>query len=168
MRHCPGMKALLCVLVTFCLCGWADETGDRRAIVKVVAALNEFQQPADLFTSDADGTDIPDRLWKGKRLVYQVRPLSSPASSSDHPTVTISHQPWGEATIKLPGATMAVEMVNPRIESRTVRFITPDVALVEGAYTFKTEGGNPETTSLLFVMKKEGDRWKIASLRLLR
>jgi len=62
MRHCPGMKALLCVLVT-CVCGWANEIGDRRAIINTIAALNEFPQPADLFTSDADGTDIPQATY---------------------------------------------------------------------------------------------------------
>lgn len=86
------------------------------------------------------------------------------SSSSDHPTLVISHEPWGEATINFPG----VEIVNPRIESRTVRFITPDVALADGVCTYRDFNGHAETTPLLFVMKKEGERWKIASIRLLR
>lgn len=76
----------------------------------------------------------------------------------------ISHKPWGEATINFPGA----EVANPRIESRTIRLVTPDVALSDGAFTYKAEGRKTETTPLLFVMKKEGDRWNIASIRLLR
>jgi hypothetical protein len=157
------MKALFCVLATFCVCGWADETGDRRAIVNAVAALNEFPHQADLLTSDADGTDIPDQLRKGKRLEFRMR-----SSPSDHPTVVISHEPWGEAMIKLPGTSVAVEMLNPRIESSTVRFITPEVALAEGAWTYKAATGKTETTPLLFVLKKVADRWKIASIRVLR
>jgi hypothetical protein len=81
----------------------------------------------------------------------------------------ISHEPWGEATIDFPGrwphATM--EVVNPRIVSRTIRFITPDVALAEGACVYREDGGGTRFTPLLFVMKREGGGWKIASLRVL-
>ena len=158
MRHCPGMKAVFCLLTPFCLYASADENADRTAIVNVIAALNEFPQHTDSFTADADGKEIVEQLWKGKRLASPMR------SPSDHPTVVISHEPWGEATIDYPG----VEIVNPRIESRTIRFITPDVALMDGACAYKDGGGNVQTTPLLFVMKKEGDRWKVASIRLLR
>jgi len=48
--------------------------------------------------------------------------------------------------------------LNPRFVSTTIRFITPDVALVDGTW---------QTVPLLFVMKKEENDWKIASLRTL-
>ena len=159
MRHCPSMKALLFLLLPVCVCGWADEAADRTAIANLIATLNEFPQHTDGFTADADGNDVLEQLWKGRRLASRMR-----SSPSDHPTVVISHEPWGEAMINFPG----VEIVNPRIESRTIRFITPEVALADGVCTYKAETGSTETTPLLFVMKKEGDRWKIASLRLLR
>jgi hypothetical protein len=84
------------------------------------------------------------------------------------PTVTISHEPWGEATINFPGRRhfFPIEIVNPRIESRTIRFITTDVALADAACTYQ-EDGTTRTTPLLLVMKKEGNDWKIASLRVL-
>ena len=95
MRHCPGMKALLCLLLPLCVCGWADEVAERTAIAHVIAALNEFpQHTTDSFTADADGTEIVEQLWKGKRLASRMR-----SSPSHHPTVVISHEPWGEATI---------------------------------------------------------------------
>ena len=76
---------------------------------------------------------------------------------TDHSTVTISHEPWGEATINLPGR-----------ESRTsIAFITADVALAEGACTYEDDHSGSQTTPLLFVMKKEGDGWKIAFIRVL-
>jgi hypothetical protein len=68
---------------------------------------------------------------------------------SDHPNVTISHEPWGEATINL---------MSPGILIATIRFITPDVALADGT---------THTIPLLFVMKREGENWKIASVYVL-
>ena len=35
----------------------------------------------------------------------------------------------------------AVEMLNPKIVSYSVRFITPDVALADGACVYQEEGG---------------------------
>ena len=53
-------------------------------------------------------------------------------------------------------------------ESRpSIAFITPDVALAEGACTYEDDHATKQTSPLLFVMKKEGDDWKIASIRVL-
>ncbi|HTS27298.1 MAG TPA: hypothetical protein VMH81_15580 [Bryobacteraceae bacterium] len=153
------MKALSFLLVLFSVCSWADEAADRTAIGNVIAALNRLPQHNETFTTDADGTDLLEQMWKDKHLAYRMRP-----SPSDQATVVISHEPWGEAMINFPG----VELVNPRIASRAIRFITADVALADAACTYKGEGGNLQMTPLLFVMKKEEDRWKVASIRLLR
>jgi hypothetical protein len=67
------------------------------------------------------------------------------AALNDHPSVTISHEPLGEATINL---------TSPGILIATIRFITQDVALADGT---------AQTTPLLFVMKREGANWKIES-----
>ncbi|MGD0497605.1 MAG: hypothetical protein ABSC23_04120 [Bryobacteraceae bacterium] len=155
------MKALFLPLLLFSVCGGADEAADHTAITRAIAALNEFPQPAGLFTADADGPAVIDQLWKGRRLAYRMRP----ASSSDQPTVIISHEPWGEATINFP--TVPVEIVNPPVVGRTIRFVTPNVALVDGAFTVDADSVNPQTTPLLFVMKKERQDWKIASIRVL-
>jgi hypothetical protein len=67
--------------------------------------------------------------------------------------VAASRQVWSE--LPMPG--MLVE---------AIRFVTPDVALVNAA---NAQYGAAMLTRIpvLFVMKKEGTEWKIASLRLL-
>lgn len=137
-------------------CVWADEPADRVAIDRTIAALNEVPSPGRLYTADADVSGVLEQLRKGKRPTY--RPVSSA------PSVTISHEPWREATINLPGAPW--EIVNPRIGSGSLRFITPDVAMVDGTFTYQ-DGGTTQTTPLLFVVKKEGSNWRIVSLRVL-
>jgi hypothetical protein len=123
------MKARFWLVFLFGICAWADEPADRTAVDRVIAVFNQFPQQTNPFTSDADGVAALGDFWKGKRLRYQVHPEPSPPRL---PTLTVSHEPWGEATINLP--MMTVEMANPRIVSRTTRFITSDVALVDGAF----------------------------------
>jgi len=60
-----------------------------------------------------------------------------------------------------------IEGITPRIAVRTIRFITPDVALANGVATYHAEGTTAESTPLLFVLKKEKGSWEIASLRVL-
>ena len=67
----------------------------------------------------------------------------------------------GEATIDFH---KAVILLDPKIVSGPIRFITPGVALVDGAFKYRSDKGQNETRPLLFVMKKEGT-WKIASIR---
>ncbi|SPE33156.1 exported hypothetical protein [Candidatus Sulfopaludibacter sp. SbA3] len=55
------------------------------------------------------------------------------------------------------------ETAAPRIFSKAVRFITPDVALVDALVA--PYGMVLPTTPALFVMKKVGPDWRIASFR---
>jgi hypothetical protein len=75
---------------------------------------------------------------------------------SARPVLTISHEPWGEANILFP---------DPR-HSGTV-FVGPDVALSEALCVYQHPGELTPTIPLLFVLKREGATWKIASLRIL-
>jgi hypothetical protein len=125
------MKARLWVILFFAGCAWADEAADRAAIVRVIAALNAVPRRGDLFTPDVDGRAALER-----------------------PTVVISHEPWGEATINLPGTG-----VGRAIASRQIRFVTPDVAVVDGEFV-------ADGTALFFVMKRDAGEWRIASVRL--
>jgi hypothetical protein len=166
------MKALFCLTLLFAAGAWADESADRAAINRAIAQLNQFPVPSALFTADSDAPAELQKLWEVRRPVYRIRlwPLdAAPSPAADHPTVTISHEPWGEASISFPGvrALPPMEMTNPRIVSRSVRFVTPDVALADGARVYDAGDNSPQTTPLVFVMKKEGDEWKIASLRVL-
>jgi hypothetical protein len=157
-RHSPFVRRTLCLPFLVAVCACAAESDDRAAIARTIGALNQFPQPADLFTADSDARSVLDRLWKGKRPSYRVR---------RSPTVTISHEPWGEATIGFP-----LELENPRIVVGAIRLLSSDEALAAASFVYHTTIGETtprvttEITPLLFVMKKTGAEWKIESIRL--
>jgi len=156
------MKLALCLFSLSVASVWAAEADDREAIGKVISALNEVPQRASLFAADADGFSSLDRLLRVPRRALSFR--RDPPGPGDPPRVVISKEPWGEA-ILLPLAGTA-ELINPRISSGAIRFVTPDVALAEGICVYY-EGSKTQTTPLLLVMKRDGDQWKIASVRVL-
>jgi len=169
MRHNASVKAILCVPLFFAAYAYADQASDRVAIDRTIAAMNNLPQRGALFTQDADASSELARLPK-------IRPVAilGPAADADplprthQPTVTISKEPWGEATVNFPGTVSLppLNILNPRIVSGAIRFITPDVALAEGAWIYD-DGVVMRSVPLLFVMKREADAWKIASLRVL-
>ena len=122
----------------------AEEAADRAAIEKTIAALSVAPVRADLFTADFDGRAEMARLTETPRMV----------ESDEKPTVVISKEPWGEATIVMQGMTVRAM---PVIVVKKIRFLTPEVVMVDGV------GRVP----LLLVLKKVGTDWKIASLRIL-
>jgi hypothetical protein len=127
-RHGIRVKPIF-LLLLFVSFAWADELADRAAISGVILSLNLLPRSAALFTGEG---------------FSEFERLRIPEA-----TVTISHEPWGEATIG---------RVGPRISSGAIRLITEDVALADA---------DAQTTPLLLVMKREGGRWKIASVRAL-
>lgn len=162
MQHNTTARLLFCLPLLLTSYALADEPGDRAAIVQTVTALNEFPHPSTLFTDDAS-SDL-DRLPNVRPLAFRV--MSRPAQPALHPPhVTISHEPWGEASIGIPLPQM--EILNPRITVNSIRFLTPEIALVDGNWTYHKDIADTQTIPLLFIMKKETDSWKIASLRLL-
>ena len=112
LRYYSVVKTFLwMLLLTSAVC--ADEAADRPAIARTIASLNESPQRDEIFTTDADGRTALNELWKGNGN-------SGSASSSGLPTVVISHEPWGEATLYFPG-------IRPRmVLSREIRFVSPD------------------------------------------
>ena len=145
------MKAILCLPLFLASFACADEVSDRAAITRTIVALNELPpRTSEIAESPTAASELSGLLI----ATAEVRPAASP-------TVTISHEPWGEATINFPG----IEVLRYRVATATMRFLTPDVALVDGYWT-RTDGPflfKP----VLFVMKKVGDAWKIASARML-
>lgn len=139
---------------------WADESADRAAITGVILALNKVPRPPGLFEENADAS-VLDRLWSGNMRVTQARILPG-AASADGMTVSISHEPWGEARIGAQAP--AVEMLNPRFIPGKVQFVA-EVALADGEFQYTDQQGATQTTPLLFVMKREGASWKIAAVR---
>src|SRR5580700_10250953 len=91
MRHYAGMKVILCFSLCFAAFAWADEAADRAAIGRTIAALNVTPQSSALFTQDADAARELERLRKAEGPDFP--------ECAAHPTVTISHEPWGEANI---------------------------------------------------------------------
>jgi hypothetical protein len=151
----------------------ADETddrlGDRFAIARVIASLNDATEQKAAFTPGDDGLARLQRLRKSApteafRIMgpFDGRFDGELPQLTDYPTVTISHEPWGEATFTV-GSQAADEI------RRGIVFITADVALAEGACRYQDTDGSQKRKPLLFVMKKEGGYWRIASiLRLVR
>ncbi len=152
---------LLALIPLACTAFAADEAGDRAAIIRVIAALNDlpgFASPAHsaLFTDDADGRGVLLQLMKDKSRSYAVAMRSEPI-------VEISHEPWGEAQILWPHP--AGTLVNPHVDFGIIRFITPEVALVDAVFVYR-DGDRTETTPLLVVFRRSVE-WRIASIRLL-
>ena len=163
MRHYGGMKAIPCLLLCFAFCAAADDAADRAAIERVIASLNVLPRASAFFTADAS-SDL-DRLPNLQDVsAVKFRPILPSDDPAVHPSLTISHEIWGEAKIDFPGA--SAEILNPRIACASIRFITSDVALGDGNWTYEN-GPETQTTPLLFVMKEEAGNWKIASIRLL-
>jgi hypothetical protein len=127
-RHGIRVKPIF-LLLLFVSFAWSDGLADQAAISQVIQTLNLLPPSAALFT--------PDGLSEFERLRIPDA------------TVTISHEPWGEATIGRLGL---------RISSGAIRLITEDVALADV---------DARSTPLLLVMKKEAGKWKISSVRML-
>jgi hypothetical protein len=149
-------------------CSWADEAADRVAIDRAVASLNQLPRSASIFTEDASSE--LGRLPNVDPLTIRVPgPQSYPVPTGEA-TLTISREPWGEVAIAYPGVphSRVFEIINPRIENNgPIRFLTPDVALTDGVWTHEDDSGATQRITILFVLKKQGDDWKIASVRIL-
>ncbi len=115
---------------------WADGTSDRAAIESVISRLNDAVTPVSTLLA-ADTADDPAPLVE---LVRRNR-LSA-----------ANRQPLSEVTV-------------PKIVVHSVRFITPEVALVDasnGQYGSTLVWSVP----ILFVLKRQGDDWRIAAYRI--
>ena len=59
------------------------------------------------------------------------------------------------------------EKLPPKLVARSIRFITQEIAILE-AESIQLAAVSFRTIPVLFVMKKEGTSWRIASFRMLR
>ena len=143
------MKPILCFSL-FCAVGlWADEAQDRAAIDKTIAAINDPVQRAGLLTRDADSSVDFDRLVELHRNI--MRDWQDSLSLG---VLIGMNEPWTELTV-------------PRLVSGRIRFLTPSVAIVDGASTIRGAVTLTPSVPLLFVMKKEGAGWLISAVRVL-
>jgi len=135
------MKAIVWVSLVFTALAGADEAADRSAIERVIRVLSDRQ------------------IVSSKK---QVSTLFTLDADSDLDRLTelnarwlqLSSEPWSE-------------MTTPRFAIHSIRFVTPDVALVNAANAQYGSTIPVRRIPVLFVMKKEGTDWRIASLRVL-
>ena len=73
------------------------------------------------------------------------------APENERSMLSANEQPWSEVT-------------SPRITTRSIRLIAPRFALVECTNTQYGSVLVVRTTSMLLVMKKDGEQWRIASV----
>lgn len=136
------MKALLCLPLLLAAGLHADEAQDRAAIDKIIVALNDPAQRAVLLPKESDSNVDFDHL-----LDLHRRPMPPPGV-----VMTGMNEPWTELT-------------TPRIVSGRIRFISPDVAIVDGASTIRGAMTFVRRVPLLFVMKRAPAGWRIEAVR---
>jgi hypothetical protein len=141
-RHVWGVRTALCLLPFFTAVLWADEAADRLSINSVIEALNDPARRASLFTKDADTSVDFDHL-------IGLHKKSSFIGG------TGGNESWTVLT-------------KPRVAGGPIRFVTPDVATVDGASTVMGAVTIERSVPLLFVVKREGSAWRISTVRVVR
>jgi hypothetical protein len=136
------MKAILCLPLLFSSGLFAGEAQDRAAIDQVIEALNDPAQRHRLFTSDADSAVDFDHL------------------------IALHHIPCAPILIGMDE--VWIQLTQPRVASGNIRFITSDVATVDGASTIQGAITLAPRVPLLFVMRRGAGEWKIGAVRVLR
>jgi hypothetical protein len=110
----------------------ADEAADRAAIESIVASLNHRDEPS----ADLFTTDAK-AAGEPARLLDLRRILLAP------------RRPWSEVS-------------EPRVAAKSIRLISPEVAMVEAQVS--QYGIMSWSAPVILIMKKES-RWRIAILR---
>jgi hypothetical protein len=131
------MKPRLCFASLFtATLALADEGSERKAVEAVISALNGHgKQTAGLFTGG--NSDNPAEL-------AGISALDGMLAESQRPLSEVSA---------------------PKLAVRSIRFISPEVAMVDAE---KVQFGSMilrRSIPMLFVMRKEGPDWRIASVR---
>jgi hypothetical protein len=171
------MRLVLCLSILMASSAWAaDEAADRAAIEKVISTLNSSPGSPGLFTDDfRDGAVLTslgiyrDGPRDGPSIMIPITPPEG-GQATIHASVgaismCVSHEPMGEL-----GPCVGTDRSGPapasRLTIRSVRLITPDVALVD-AVNNREVAGPSRRSPVLLVLRREGDVWKIASLRVM-
>jgi hypothetical protein len=138
--HFRAYEATICALLLLAATCQADETADRAAIEHLIAALNTDTSAHHQGIADLFTTD-PDN---GLDRFLALEPwLTQPPDKT-----------WSEVAI-------------PRILAKPIRFVTPDVALIEAASTQYGSLILRRRTPLLFVTKRTASGWRIADFHAL-
>jgi len=133
------VKPILCLFLAFSAGLWADQASDRTAIGQVIAALNE--PPV--------GREVVARLFTAdSESSDRDRLANLTGRMQQYP-----NQPWSEVT-------------TPRFGTPVIRFITPDVALVDVAVSQFGSILGARRLPVYLVMRREGVEWRIAAVRI--
>lgn len=158
------MRLILCLSVLLASSAWAaDEAADRAAIEKVIATLNNPPGSPGLFADDFSDNSVLISLGVYRyaiRSAHPTTPDGQPTIHLDTISMCVSHEPMGE-----PEPCGGIDGLTPtafRFVMQSVRLLTPDVALVDAA-NYRLSQSSP----VMLVLRKEGDVWKIASLRVI-
>ncbi|MCX6622272.1 MAG: hypothetical protein NTY38_14630 [Acidobacteria bacterium] len=115
---------------------WPGDTADRQSIQRLIASLNEpISQRRPHLLAPATPAAELDAL------VHLNQTLRS-----------MSRQPWSEVTA-------------PHIVTRKIRFLTPEIALVDAASVQYGSVILTRAFPMVFVLRKLGKEWKITALR---
>jgi hypothetical protein len=150
MRKSVGIFGLF-LLLLFASGALADELTDRAAINRALSSLNASSGQPPAFTVQGNAATEIEQLRRAHPRGFRI------TGTAELPSVAISHEVWGEATLTIP--------VEFPMASRNIAFVTPDVATVEGSYRYEDETGAVRTMPLFFVVKRESGEWKVASVK---
>ncbi len=106
----------------------------------------------------AGGMAWADEASDSKAVIQTV----AASAKADAKTVDLLTADFDGELIKLPAARPWCELDCPKLTFGAARFITPDVALVEGT---ATGDGVVPGTAFIAILKRVGDGWRIASMR---
>jgi len=132
------MKPVLCVSLLFAVCALADDAADRIAIEREITSLNATGSGPDAKSLTTLFTSDADPA-EIERLADMQRQV-----------LEISNRPWSE--------------VPPTRIVKSIRFVTADVALVDGSMA-QFDSVLVGSRRVLFVMKKQGTEWRIFAFR---
>jgi hypothetical protein len=118
----------------------APQTG----IATLISAMNDALRKSDTDALAAVFEATSDFRITGSRAVTGARPIS---------VRLLARRPWSEVT-------------PPKIENMAIRMITPNVAVVDAAWVQYGSAVTRRALPVLLVVKKEGEHWRVASLRL--
>jgi hypothetical protein len=117
---------------------WANEIEDRSDIERVISTLND-----------------------GRTNLSQKQNLFTSESQNELDRLSSLDRRMVTSDIPLS------EVTTPRVVIQSVRFITPDVALVDAANTQYGSVVLVRRVPVLFVMRKEREGWRITAVRVL-
>jgi len=139
---------------------WADEAADRTAVEATISALNSPQVKPEVFTADFPNAAELQRVREQRVAIVPAEGTRIETSAG---TLVISKEPMGEATLYPAPNFSGTFSVPPRFKTRSITFVSPDTAVVVAEY----QGFSVPVVPALFVLRKVGEDWRIASFRAL-